>query len=247
MALNLQQINLAAFLEDTYLSTSKAINLNDTTYLDFTIDANAGSIAQNRFRIVFKPIKVLPVSFTNIKATVQNKQIAVEWRVENQINIREYEVEKSGNGREFLKTATIASTGLNGSTVAYNWIDINPAMVINYYRVKSVDANGTFKFSGVVKATIDKKTAAISAVPNLITGNTINLQFTDQVKGKYAVRLLNNSGQLIYSSQQLHNGGNDLQSIKMPSAIIPTGAYQLEIIAPNNSRQIQKLVIQRNN
>jgi len=242
---NMQQPNTTAFLEDTYLATSKAINLSDTTYHDFTVDANVGSIAQNRFRIVFRPISVLPVSFTNIKATVQNKQIAVEWRVENQINIREYEVEKSANGRDFVKAATTVSTGLNGSTVTYNWVDMNPANALNYYRIKSVDANGTFKFSGVVKATIGKTNATILVTPNLITGNTMNLQFTNQVKGKYTLRLLNNSGQLVYSSQKVHNGGNELQSINLPSAI-PTGSYQLEIIAHDNSRQIQKLVIQQN-
>ena len=246
VANNLQQPNLAAFLEDTYLATSKAINLNDTTYHDFTIDANVGSSAEKRFRIVFKPITVLPVSITNLKATLQSKQIFVEWMVENQSNIRQYEVEKSVDGRVFVKAATTASTGLKGSTVAYNWVDANPATALNYYRIKSVDANGTFKYSGVVKTTIGKTNQTISIIPNVITGNTMNLQFTNQVKGKYSVRLLNNSGQLVFNSQQVHNGGNDLQSINLPFAI-PAGSYQLEIVAPDNNRQIQKILIQRNN
>ena len=166
--------------------------------------------------------------------------------VENQSNIRQYEVEKSVDGRVFVKAATTASTGLKGSTVAYNWVDANPATALNYYRIKSVDANGTFKYSGVVKTTIGKTNATILVTPNLIKGNSMNLQFTNQVKGKYSVRLLNNSGQLVYNSQQVHNGGNDIQSINLPSAI-PTGSYQLEIVAPDNNRQIQKVVIQRNN
>ena len=109
-----------------------------------------------------------------------------------------------------------------------------------------MDANGTFKYSGVVKTTIGKTNQTISIIPNVITGNTMNLQFTNQVRGKYSVRLLNNSGQLVFNSQQVHNGGNDLQSINQPFAI-PTGSYQLEIVAPDNNRQIQKILIQRNN
>ncbi len=243
---NLQQPNMAAFLEDTYFGISKAINLSDTTYQDFTVDTNAGSIAQNRFRIVFRSINVLPVSFNNLKATVQNKQIAVEWIVDNQINIRQYEVEKSANSRDFVKAATEISTGINGNTVTYNWVDLNPSIAVNYYRIKSVDANGTFKYSGVVKAEIRKTGTSITVTPNLITGNTMNIKFTGQMKGKFTLRLLNNSGQLVYSSQKTHTGGNNLQSINLPSSI-PTGSYQLEIFAPDNNRQIQKIMIQRNN
>ena len=96
VANNLQHPNLAAFLEDTYNTISKPLNLMDTTNYDFTIDANAGSIAEKRFRIVFKPITILPVSVTNLKATLQSKQIAVEWMVENQININQYEKKSFG-------------------------------------------------------------------------------------------------------------------------------------------------------
>ncbi len=246
VAANLQLPNMAAFLEDSYLSTSKAINLSDTTYHDFTIDANVGSIVKDRFRIVFRPINVLPVSFTSVKATVQNKQIAVEWRVENQINIREYQVEKSADDRNFIKVATEALTGINAQTVSYGWVDVNPAIAVNYYRIKSVDADGTFKYSNVVKASIGKINATILVIPNIITGNTMNLQFTDQVKGKYRVRMLNNTGQLVYSSQKAHDGGNDVQSFNLPSSI-PTGAYQVEIVGPDHTTQIEKILIQRNN
>jgi len=245
VANNLQHPNLAAFLEDTYKATSKPLNLIDTTYYAFTIDANAGSIAEKRFRIVFKPITVLPVSVTSIKATLQSKQIAVEWRVENQINIRHYEVEKSVNGRVFVKAATLVATGVNGSAVSYSWLDVNPAAVVNYYRIKSADFTGTFKYSAIVKVAIGKSVPAITVVPNLIDGNTMNLQFTSQPKGKYTMRLLSNNGQAVYSIQQTHSGGNDLQTVNLPAST-PNGAYQLEIIAPDNSRQLQKLVIQRN-
>ena len=49
----------------------------------------------DRFRIVFAPSVVLPVTFTSVKAYRQDKNINVEWRVENEMNIKQYEVEKS--------------------------------------------------------------------------------------------------------------------------------------------------------
>ena len=48
---------------------------------------------------------MLPVTFTMVKAYQQNKKINVEWSVENEMNIKQYEVEKSTNGTEFTTLA----------------------------------------------------------------------------------------------------------------------------------------------
>ena len=47
------------------------------------------------FRIVFAPMIALPVTFTNVKAYGMGKNINVEWKVENEVNIKKYEVERS--------------------------------------------------------------------------------------------------------------------------------------------------------
>jgi hypothetical protein len=55
--------------------------------------------------IVFEPLKALPVTFTSIKAYRQDKNIDVEWRVDNEVNMKQYEVEKSTDGNTFTKIA----------------------------------------------------------------------------------------------------------------------------------------------
>ena len=70
---NLQQIQLGqqgltGFLEDTYLHTSTPLNLNGSTIADFNIVNIPGSYAPDRFRIVFRQMSVLPVTFTSVKA-----------------------------------------------------------------------------------------------------------------------------------------------------------------------------------
>jgi hypothetical protein len=70
----------------------------------------------------------------------------------------------------------------------------------------------------------------------------VNLQFANQPMGNYNISLVNNSGQIVYSSTKNHAGGSATQIMELPSSVAK-GAYQLEIIAPDNSRQIQKLLI----
>ena len=64
----LDQPGLTGFLEDNYLHTSTPLNLNGSTLVDFNIVNIPGSYAANRFRIVFTPALVLPLSFTSVKA-----------------------------------------------------------------------------------------------------------------------------------------------------------------------------------
>ena len=79
---------IEGFLEDNYLHTRTPLNLSGSTVVNFNIVNIAGSYATDRFRIVFAPAVVLPVTFTSVKAYRQDKNINVEWRVENE---NEYE------------------------------------------------------------------------------------------------------------------------------------------------------------
>ncbi len=238
---NLDQANMPGFLEDSYTGTSKALDMSDTTNYDFTVDNNAGSYAASRFRIVFKPAVVLAVTFTNVHAALQGKKVQVDWNVVNQVSTTKYEIEKSINGHDFALSGTVAA-GINGINNTYSWIDENPAIGLNYYRIKSVESVGTGKYSSIVKVNINKLAPSFSITPNPAEGNLINLQFVNQQTGKYNMIISSATGQIIYSNSKTHNGGSSVHQLQLPASVTP-GTYQLEIVAPDNTRQVQKLLI----
>ena len=233
------------FIEDTYLNVATPLSLTDTTYYNFTVDANAGSAASNRFRIVFRTQGALPVSITQVKAALQSSKIAVEWKVENQQNVVRYEIEKSTDSRHFATVGTQLANGTNGSSATYNWLDINVANGANLYRIKSVDATGSYKYSTIVKVLVGKTAPAITVSPNPIEGGIMNVQMVNQPAGKYSIRLTNAIGQTMLSRSTEHTGGSITQSFVLPSLPV-TGTYQLEVIAPDNSKQIQQVLINSN-
>jgi len=238
----LQQTGMLAFLEDKYLKSFTPLNLDDTTNYTFSVDANAGSSASDRFRIVMKPAVVLPVTITAVKAYEQPGKIAVEWQVSNQINIREYQVEKSLNGKDFSFAGKVAAAVLNSAAISYNWLDATPVQGANYYRIKSVGTDGSAKYTQIAKVTIGKLAPAFAVSPNPVTGSIMNLQLVNQPKGNYHIRLINNGGQLVFKQAVIHNGGSAAQSISLPSEL-SKGYYQLEIITPGAGRTIQSLII----
>ena len=121
LADRLNENGLSAYLEDRYLHTSIPVNLNDTSNYIFTVDTAAGSYDKSRFRIVFKPMVVLPLEFTAINAYQINDKVQVDWKMQDEINTVKYEVEKSANGLDFSAVNTIEKN----TTGSYSWQDAN--------------------------------------------------------------------------------------------------------------------------
>ncbi|WP_446909669.1 hypothetical protein, partial [Klebsiella pneumoniae] len=66
-------------------------------------------------------------------------------------NMKQYEIEKSADGRHFTVAATANAKSNNNSSVNYEWLDVNALVGNNYYRIKSIDINGQVQYSNIVK------------------------------------------------------------------------------------------------
>ena len=230
----LDQPGLTGFLEDNYLHTSTPLNLNGSTIVDFNIVNIPGSYAADRFRIVFGQLFTLPVTFTSIKAYRRNSNINIEWKVENEINIRQYETEKSNNGTQFTNLSVTAATGNGGLPASYQVTDAHPDEGYNYYRIKSVDINGRTEYSNVVKVVMGGK-QTISIYPNPVSNGTINLRLTNEPGGIYGIRLLNKMGQVIMTKQINHAEGLGTETIQFDKHSAHC-IYQLEVAKPDGHK-----------
>ena len=235
---NMRGSGLSAFLVDNYLNTSKEISLDDESEVSLTITTDAGSYAFDRLMVVFKVMGPLPVTFTSIKATQKNSGILVEWKVENESNIQQYEVEKSVDGNSFSKLATVKA--INGAANNYNWLDQHAAAGYNYYRIR-VGLVGKQNYTQVIKVFIGKAISEMSVYPNPVVNGSINLLLSNQPAGVYQARLLNAIGQVIISKTIHHTEGSSTEIIKINNNF-SKGIYQLEIIKPDGDKKIIKLV-----
>jgi len=194
---NLIQQGLTAILKDTYKNTSTPISLEDTTKINFDVNADAASQGAGRFFIVFQNASAspLPVTFISVKASQQttgNNNVIVQWNVTNQLNIKEYELERSVDGITFFKVATI--TAKDGISVQYNLVDSQASIGENFYRILSINSNSSFQYSKIVNLEIGTNPLT-TIYPNPIINNTIGLQLSNMPFGDYRVRFLNIKGQ----------------------------------------------------
>ncbi|TDH18181.1 T9SS type A sorting domain-containing protein [Segetibacter sp. 3557_3] len=179
---------------------------------------------------------VLPITFSSLKGYQEGNHIAVQWTVENETGIKQYEIEKSSDGIMFSKAAVEMAKNNTSGTATYAWVDVNTSLGNRYYRVRSTGTGGEVKYSQVVKVALSNVRRGYAVYPNSVTGSTLVLQFINQPKGSYEVQMLNAYGQLIQATKITHPTGSSTHIIKFRSNI-SKGNYTLKVIAPDNSRQ----------
>lgn len=236
---------LSAFIEDDFTGSSTPISLTSTSNFNFVINGNAGSDAANRFRVVFRRIEAapLPVSFIDLKAWKQANSIALEWKVENEINISKYEVEKSEDGTDFSYEHTLPPTGglLNAKT--YHWRDNNPVPGDNFYRIRRVDQSGRMEYSRIVKVKMGNGATGIRVINNPVTDGIILIEIKSRVGGILNTRLLDSKGQIILGKTINHAPGSSIERLR-PTGKLAVGVYHLEVAMPGNENIIYKVLVQ---
>ncbi len=136
------------------------------------------SVSQNNISLTGSV--ALPVTLKALSASLINNQPQVNWATSTEINFDYFGVEKSLDTKNFVEIAKLASNkASNGS--AYQYTDINKTLSTQFYRLKLVDNDGTFKYSSVV-AVNGKASLELAIYPNPVT-NTIILSHPKAVAG----------------------------------------------------------------
>ena len=239
-ASNLSADGMQGFIEDNYLHTKTPLNMEGITTYDFTIVNIPAAYASDRFRIEFEPLHALPVTVTSVKANQKGKDISVEWKVENESNMMQYDVERSVDGIRFSKIGAVEAA--NNVTGTYSLADNSPATGYNYYRIRGIDINGKSTYTQIVKVSVDAiAKSGIAIYPNPVVSGIINLQLTNQPEGIYYVSVTNQIGQPVLSKKIKHNDGNSSESIQLNKSL-PHGTYQVEVTKTNGDVEVIKII-----
>ena len=231
---NIEATGMTAYLKDNYTGAVTTLDYSNPYTFEFTpTNAAPGSYAPDRFKIYFKQMTVLPVIFTSLEAYRKNNSINVDWKVQNETNIRHYEIEKSADGVNFSKLGNNV-TANNSRT--YQFVDENPQQGLNYFRVKAVENNRTAKYTNVAKVFFGKNASGIAVFPNPVSDGKINIYITGEQKGDYHTSLFNANGQLIQTTKLGQLNGNTNTTIEIDKEL-PHGNYILEVIKPDLSKE----------
>lgn len=97
------------------------------------------------------PSVVAPVNLVSFEALRKSEQVEVAWRTVSEQNSSHFVLERSSDGQKFYEYASVPATGNSSTLRLYSFADENPLEGISFYRLKMVDADGTFTYSEIEK------------------------------------------------------------------------------------------------
>jgi hypothetical protein len=219
---------LQPLLIDNYLNTLTTLSLTLPTTVQFTVTSDTATSSKNRFKVIFKTSTVFPFKLTKITATKKNETVQVNWEVKTDEELKSFDVERSADGRTFVKLATVASLG-KGITVAnYSWVDNNPLNGANYYRIRVVPQDGDARFSSVAVVVVDHNKPSMIVYPNPTEGNYFSIKLSNVSKGIYQVVVTSANGQQVLSKPIEHQGGTAVHRMIFGTDV-SKGFYRVQV------------------
>jgi len=92
----------------------------------------------------------LPVTIINLKAQQQKSIVQGDWTSVTEINVADYEIQRSCNALSFSSIGTLPAKGNGTQKVNYTFNDGQPLPGDNYYRIKAVNKDGKISYSNTV-------------------------------------------------------------------------------------------------
>lgn len=120
--------------------------------VSFTVDEfSTFYIHPNRFEYEVLPVEL--VSFTGTNIGAKNR---LDWVTASEQNTYKFIVEKSLDGINWSYLGEKPAAGNSNTTLNYLLFDETPVLGENYYRLKIVDLDLTYKYSNIVKIKLNE-------------------------------------------------------------------------------------------
>ncbi len=222
--MNMDATGREGWLIDKFTQMHIPLQLDRENMYDFEVTASALSRAADRFMIVFKQAGVVPVRIVSIEAHAVNAgKNAVNWVTENEVQLQRYEVERSNDGIHFVNIHEKAPLN-NGGRNTYAVLDEQAPNGVCFYRIKSVDADGEFSYSAIVKVVLKGTGGYVSIVPNPVKNKNFKLKIEQVLPGNYTYTLVAADGKIVLKHDIQINDTNYQEVIKIDQ-FLASGYY----------------------
>lgn len=219
-----------------YVPTTAYVG-NDTIYWNAY---NGLDYTQTDGMIIIKIESVLPVQLISFTATKSNSGNLLQWQTAQEINSYYFDIEHSTDGRNFTSIGKVAAKGNSSTRTGYEFIHIKVSPVINYYRLKITDLDGSFTYSDV-RSVNNTSSLIVNINPNPVRGK-LNLSFTSDEATDVEMQVVTIEHKIVLIKKMNLSTGSGTETIDVSS--LSNGIYYM-IIKSHGEKTTLKFIKQR--
>ncbi|UOQ96692.1 T9SS type A sorting domain-containing protein [Hymenobacter sp. 5317J-9] len=207
-----------------WFPTPGSYTLTATPYATANGTGAAGTPLTLTFSVSASPLPVQLTSF--VAMAVAASEVQLRWATASEHNCREFEVQRSLDGRQFATVGRAAGHGTTTVAQAYAYSDHElPGQAATlYYRLRQVDTDGTSAFSPVQVVALRRAAAELRLYSPLLPAEAVRYSFSGPLVGDEQLQLYNLLGQGLGQFPVAAGGAGTV-----PTAGLAAGVYVLRM------------------
>lgn len=217
------------WLKDNFKHDSLDLRSNDT-YSFNVLRTDATTYGADRFQVIIRRKSLPTYQFISLSGSAVSSGVNLTWKTQNEYDFTGFTVERLNANKEYDPLNYIQSDGSG----TYSFIDKNPSLGVNTYRIKQDDIDNNITYSTDVSVntnTAITSNGSIIVYPSPAT-STINVKFANQLTSPANVIVVNAMGDIltkqVFTQQQ---GIIDISKLK-------TGVYFLKCTNSGSQKEI---------
>ncbi|MCX6208534.1 MAG: M43 family zinc metalloprotease [Bacteroidetes bacterium] len=175
-------------------------------------------------------VPVLPLKLLSFAVQQNTRNITCKWETKKEDGVKNYEIERSIDGKNFEKIGVVNAIGNSNNSAFYQFSDDNAYKQNTnnlYYRLKMNDNNGKYTYSNIVALKIGEK-QAVNLYPNPAK-EFVNIQITSSANTatNNTIQIIDYLGRVIMDKKVIVATGT--QSFEINTSTLPKANYMVLI------------------
>ena len=183
----------------------------------------------------------LPVELVSFNAEYQQSKVRLDWATATEINAGYFIIERSDDSNGFKPIGQVVAAGNSDSKSEYQFIDEDPNLGDNYYRIKVLDLDGSVDYSPTRFVSFRQESAhGLAVFPNPNNGSfTLQIQEGRRFGSRVTFSIANPQGQEVYQAvwpSEIAEGFSF--NFKLPTNL-PKGLYILNVLGSQHQAALR--------
>lgn len=221
------------------ITATPSVNWSTTGNKPVTVALSNGTCVVATLSTNVAVTSVLPVHFVNYTGSLKENKAVITWSTADEQNNDHFIIERSTNGSTYDSVGRVqASTMVGTNNYSYTETNYNAT---TYYRIRQVDVNGSYTYSGVIILKNNSSSKEMTVYPS-VASTTIQYAIGSDAQANAMVQVFDFSGRAMINSREVLNQGANLKALDVSH--LATGAYILKVSVPSTGliavKQFQK-------
>jgi hypothetical protein len=226
-------VSLAAQGSQTNVNFNYTINsnwvANEIYVLAWLYDATTNTVVNSGTK--FDAQTIIPVELSAWTGRIEGDKNRLSWETRTERNVDFFDIERADDGKNFTSVGRIKAAGSSAAVLKYAFDDAQPLSNTAYYRLKTVDLDGTFSVSATLTLARTGKTSNDLTLFPTLARQTLQINyFSDKTASEW--RVLDGFGKVVRQFSKGQNGQNTegVQSETLDVSTLPSGVYFVQLV-----------------